>query len=276
MAMDSCDICEATIDIGEKKVRSSRLETFVLGILAGAFIGLGAVFYTITTTNPGLGFGPTRLLGGFVFSLGLILVVIAGAELFTGNNLISVAAFTGRVSTGEVVKNWAWVYPANFIGALLVAGLIYGSGVWEFAGGEVGAKMIGIAAGKTSLAPLALFTRAILCNFLVCLAVWMAAGANSISGKVMAMVFPIAGFVAMGFEHSIANMYFIPMGIFLQGNAEIVSLLGSSFPTLSWTGFFYNLGWVTFGNIIGGCLFVGVPYYVCHMVCEGSIELPTE
>lgn len=118
--------------------------------------------------------------------------------------------------------------------------------------------------------PVEAFTRAILCNFLVCLAVWMAAGANSISGKVMAIIFPITGFVAMGFEHSIANMYFIPMGIFLKGNAEIQAFIGSSMPQLSWIGFLYNIEWVTFGNIIGGCLFVGVPYYVCHMVCSDS------
>lgn len=276
MAMDSCDICEATVDVGERKVRSSKLETFVLGILAGAFIGLGALFYTITTTNSGLGFGPARLLGGAVFSLGLILVVIAGAELFTGNNLISVAAYTGRITAGEVLQNWLWVYPANFVGAMVVVGLIYGTGVWEFADYGVGAKMVSIAAGKTSLGAVALFTRAILCNFLVCLAVWMAAGANSISGKVMAMIFPVAGFVAMGFEHSIANMYFIPMGLILQGKAEIAALIGSGFPSLSWVGFLYNLVWVTFGNIIGGCLFVGVPYYVCHIVCEGSVNLPED
>lgn len=268
MALNSCDICKATVEMGEKKAKTTILETFVLGILAGAFIGLGAVFYTISTTNTGMGFGPMKVLGGLVFSLGLVLVVIAGAELFTGNNLISVAAFTGRISSSQVAKNWFWVYIANFVGSMLVVGLIYGSGIWEFVGSEVGAHMVTIAAGKTALTPLEAFTRAILCNFLVCLAVWMAAGANSISGKIMAIIFPITGFVAMGFEHSIANMYFIPMGIFLKSSVEIKAAIGSSVaPELSWLGFFYNLGWVTFGNIIGGCLFVGVPYYVCHMVC---------
>ncbi|MBS3813349.1 formate/nitrite transporter family protein [Candidatus Bipolaricaulota bacterium] len=267
MALNSCDICQATVDVGEKKAKTSIPEMFVLGILAGAFIGIGAVFYTITTTNTELGFGVTKLLGGGVFSLGLILVVIAGAELFTGNNLISVAAFTGRISAGEVAKNWFWVYLANFVGSILVVALIYGTGIWHFVGNEVGVHMVNIAAGKTALAPVEALTRGILCNFLVCLAVWMAAGANSISGKVMAIIFPITGFVAMGFEHSIANMYFIPMGIFLKGNAELQAIIGSSLPKLSWIGFLYNIGWVTFGNIIGGCLFVGVPYYVCHMVC---------
>ena len=268
MALSSCDICKATVEVGEQKANTTIPETFVLGILAGAFIALGAVFYTITTTNTGMGFGPTKVLGGFVFSLGLVLVVIAGAELFTGNNLISVAAFTGRISPHQVAKNWFWVYIANFVGSILVVGLIYGTGIWQFLGSQVGAHMVSIAAGKTLLSPVEAFTRAILCNFLVCLAVWMAAGADSISGKIIAIIFPITGFVAMGFEHSIANMYFIPMGLFLKGSAEIKAALGSSIPAeLSWLGFFYNLGWVTFGNIIGGCLFVGVPYYVCHMLC---------
>ncbi len=272
MALDSCDICQATVDIGEKKVNSSLIETIVLGILAGAFIGLGGVFYTVTTTETGLGFGITKLLGGGVFSLGLILVVIAGAELFTGNNLISVSAFTGRITARQVVKNWLWVYPANFIGAIIIAGLIYGSGIWEFAGSQVGANMVSIAAGKVSLGPVALFTRAILCNFLVCLAVWMAAGANSISGKVMAIIFPVAGFVAMGFEHSIANMYFIPIGIFLQGIGDIQAVMGE-FSRITWMNFLHNIGWVTFGNVIGGVLFVSIPYYVCHIVCADSLAI---
>ncbi len=271
--MDSCDICEATVKVGEQKANTTIPETFVLGILAGAFVALGGVFYTITTTNTGLGFGLTKLIGGGVFSLGLILVVVAGAELFTGNNLISVAAFTGTVSIKQVLRNWFWVYIANFVGAIVVVGLIFGSGIWQFVGGQVGVNMVGIAAGKVALGPVEAFTRAILCNFLVCLAVWMAAGANSISGKVMAIIFPVAAFVASGFEHSIANMYFVPMGIFLQGSAEIQSLLGSGFTDITWMGFLHNLGWVTFGNVVGGCLFVGVPYYVCHMVCADSVDL---
>lgn len=143
----------------------------VLGILAGAFIGMGGVFYTITTTNPGLGFGMTKLFGGLVFCIGLILVVIAGAELFTGNNLVPVAMLRGRISSRQVARNWFWVYLANFVGSILVAGLIYGTGMWQAAGYGVGAHMVKIAAGKTAMAPVEAFTQGILCNFLVCLAV---------------------------------------------------------------------------------------------------------
>ena len=259
MALTSKEIARATLEMGERKAQLGVAQTLVLGILAGMYIALGALFYTIVTTAPALGFGPTRLLGGLVFSLGLILVVIAGAELFTGNSLIIVATLAGRVSLGRLLRNWALVYLGNFIGSLLVAILVWGSGVWRFSGAGVGSHMVEIAAAKAALPAVEAFTRAIFCNLLVCLAVWMALGAESVAGKILAIVFPITAFVAMGFEHSVANMYFIPMGLCLKGQAEIQALAAEG---LTWAGFFHNLGWVTLGNIIGGGLLVGALYFL--------------
>lgn len=244
------------VEVGEAKAGLSVGRTLILGVLAGVYIALGALFYTVVTTAPGLGFGLTRLLGGFAFSLGLILVVIAGAELFTGNNLIVVAALAGRVSPGKLFRNWVLVYLANFIGSLLVALLVLGSGVWRMADTAVGLHMVEIAATKAGLPAVEAVTRGILCNLLVCLAVWMALGAETVAGKILAIVPPITAFVAMGFEHSVANMYFIPMGILLEGQ-EGLPVIG-----LSWAGFGWNLGWVTLGNLIGGCLLVGLPYFL--------------
>ena len=258
MALTSKEIAQATLEMGERKVQLGVAQTLVLGILAGMYIALGALFYTIVTTAPALGFGPTRLLGGLVFSLGLILVVIAGAELFTGNNLIIVATLAGRVSLGRLLRNWALVYLGNFIGSLLVVVLVWGSGVWRFSGAGVGSHMVEIAAAKATLPAVEAFTRAILCNALVCLAVWMALGAESVAGKILAIVFPITAFVAMGFEHSVANMYFIPMGLCLKGQAEVRTLAAEG---LTWAGFAHNLGWVTLGNLVGGLL-VGALYFL--------------
>lgn len=251
------------VEVGEAKAGLPVGQTLILGGLAGIYIALGALFYTVVTTVPGLGFGPTRLLGGLAFSLGLILVVIAGAELFTGNNLIIVAALAGRVSPRKVLRNWALVYLANFIGSVTVALLALGSGVWRMADTAVGLQMVEIARGKVELAAMESLCRAILCNLLVCLAVWMASGAESVAGKILAIVPPITAFVAMGFEHSVANMYFIPMGLLLQGQEGLPA------AGLSWAGFGRNLGWVTLGNLIGGCLLVGLPYFLAQARSPG-------
>jgi formate/nitrite transporter len=258
------------------KAKTSRdtLSMTLLGVLAGFFIGLGAVFYTLVTTDIGLGFGLTKLLGGLVFSLGLILVVVAGAELFTGNSLIVAPWLSTRVSGRALLRNWGIVYFANFAGALILVGVIVGGQFWTLDGFMVGANALVIAAGKTSLAFWPALFRGVLCNILVCLAVWMCLAGRSVTEKILAIVFPITGFVACGFEHSIANMFFIPMGIAVAGQAEVVQAAGvtaSQIANVNVLGLFQNLIPVTIGNVIGGAS-VGVIYWLIFLRKERGTE----
>ncbi|HXH04508.1 MAG TPA: formate/nitrite transporter family protein [Candidatus Competibacteraceae bacterium] len=238
---------------GVRKANLPLLPTVTLGLLAGAFISFGALFYTVVTTGNTLGFGPGRLLGGLAFSLGLILVIVAGAELFTGNNLIVMAWAEGKVSTRQLLRNWTLVYCANFAGAVATALVVWLSGVLELDGGRVGASALQIAQSKVALAPLPAFFRGILCNALVCLAVWMCFAAHGVTDKVLAIVFPIAGFVALGFEHSIANMYFIPLAMFAGA------------PGVDLAGLLSNLLPVTLGNIVGGGGGVALVYWIVYL-----------
>lgn len=241
--MEVAGVAKAALPLGK---------LFMLGLLAGAFIAFGAMWFTVTMTGSPLGFGPARLLGGTAFSLGLILVVIAGAELFTGNNLIVMAWADGRVTMAQLLRNWTVVYVANFIGALGAAGLVTLAGHFSLGDGAVGETAAKIAAGKVALPFAEAFFRGVLCNALVCLAVWLSMAANSASGKAIVIVFPIAAFVALGFEHSIANMYFIPVA--MMHGAEGVTL----------SGLFENLIPVTLGNIVGGGGFVALVYWVIY------------
>lgn len=223
----------------------------MLGILAGAFIGLGSLFYVIVASDPGLGFAASRVLGGLVFSLGLVLVVVAGAELFTGNNLLAMAWAQGAVSTKDVLYNWAVVGAANFIGAAGLAALVFLSGHAD----ELAGTYLKIAAAKSSLPFWSAFFRGVLCNVLVCMAVWMTLAGRSVVDKVVAIVFPISAFVAAGFEHSIANMYFFPVAAILQAAAgEPVQI------AWLWT----NLVPVIAGNVVGGSVLVALVYYVIY------------
>lgn len=237
---------------GVTKARLPILQTAVLGILAGAFIAFGAVFYTLTITGSDLGFGPTRFLGGVAFSLGLILVVVGGAELFTGNNLIVMAWADRKISLGQLLRNWAIVYVANFVGALGIAVLVVLSDVFGLGDGTVGETAARIATGKLSLGAIEAFTRGILCNMLVCLAIWLCFAARTVIGKMFAIIFPIAAFVGLGFEHSVANMFVIPV-------AMMAGLI-------DWqvAGFLYNLAVVTAGNVIGGSGFVALTYWIIY------------
>jgi formate/nitrite transporter len=237
------------------KTSRDTLSTALLGLLAGFFIGLGAVFYTLVTTDLGLGFGLGKLLGGLAFSLGLILVVVAGAELFTGNSLIVTPWLSTRVSGSALLRNWGIVYFANFAGSLILLALIFHSQFWALNSYGVGAQALMIASGKTSLAFVPALFRGILCNILVCLAVWLCLAARSVTAKIAAIIFPITAFVACGFEHSIANMFFIPMGIAMAGQAQVVQAAGVSaaqIASVTPLGFVQNLIPVTIGNIIGG------------------------
>ena len=234
------------------KARMPLFTVSMLGMLAGAFIGLGALMFTLIASDAGLGFAATRLLGGLAFSLGLILVTVAGAELFTGNNMLAMAWADGCVSTREVLRNWVIVCATNFIGAVGLALMVWLSGHASLNGGAVGQTAIKIAMAKAALPVGEAFFRGVLCNVLVCMAVWMALAGRSVTDKTIAIIFPITAFVAAGFEHSIANMYFFPLAM----------LLGAP---LGWTDFARNIVPVIAGNIVGGSVLVALVYYAIYM-----------
>jgi formate/nitrite transporter len=238
---------------GVSKAALSIQKTLILALLAGAFIAFGGMFFTVAITDTGMGFGPTRLLGGAAFSLGLILVVVAGAELFTGNNLIVMAWASRRITTARLLRNWLLVYIGNLVGALAMALMVYWSGVLEIGDGAVAAKARDIAGAKIQLPFVEAFLRGVLCNTLVCLAVWLCVAAHSVVSKILAILFPITAFVALGFEHSVANMYLIPVG-YLAG-AEGVSV----------TTFIANIVPVTLGNVVGGSVLVAFVYWVAYL-----------
>jgi formate transporter len=251
-AYSPAEIATRVETAGVRKAKLALVPTLVLAILAGAFIAFGALLFTIVTTDSGLGFGPERLLGGLAFSLGLILVLIGGAELFTGNSLVVFAWADRKISFPSLMRNWGLVYLGNFVGASATAAIIYWSGIYKLADGEVAATAIGIAENKVSLSPIEAFIRGVLCNVMVCLAVWLCFSARTVSGKVFAIVFPVTGFVAMGFEHSIANMFFVPTGW----------LLGSQVVEIG--NYASNLLFVTIGNIFGGGVLVALVYWLVY------------
>jgi formate transporter FocA len=257
-------------DIGVRKAELPALKMFLLAILAGAFIALGAIFCTTTLAGSAvLPYGLARLLGGLTFCLGLILVVVSGAELFTGNNLIVMAWASGRVSTAALLRNWGIVYMGNFIGSLATAALMFLTRQYASGAGSVGEMALKIASSKVNLGFVQAIALGILCNSLVCLAVWMTYSSRTTTGKIMAIIFPIAAFVAAGFEHSVANMYFIPYGLFIQQfDPTFVASLGDkvNLVGLSWGSFLLNnLLPVTIGNIIGGAGLVGIVYWIIYL-----------
>jgi formate transporter len=245
--------------------------TLALSVLAGAFIGLGAIFSTVVTTDSSLPFGLTRILGGITFSLGLILVVVGGAELFTGNSLMIMAWASKNIKGASLVRNWMLVYIGNMAGALLMAFLVFVSGHYMMGNGATGRHILEIASSKCELSFSQALALGILCNTLVCLAIWMSFSTRSIQGKVLAIVFPITAFVAAGFEHSVANMYFIPVGLLVKGMAgHDFWILAGTYPmqyeSLSWRNFMVsNLLPVSIGNIIGGSVFIGLLYWYIYL-----------
>ncbi|MCB9894280.1 MAG: formate/nitrite transporter family protein [Planctomycetes bacterium] len=256
--------------VGVKKAALGAPSMFALAVLAGAFIAIGALFATTVTAGAGLPFGVSRLLGGVVFSLGLILVIIAGAELFTGNNLIVMAWAAKQVSTKRLLRNWGVVYVGNFVGSIATAALVFLSGQYGLGGGAVGAKALAIADAKCQLEFLPALFLGVLCNALVCLAVWLSFSARSVTDKVMVIVPPIAAFVAAGFEHSVANMYFISLGLLIKQFApdtfwSAANTSPEAFGGLTWAGFGRNLLPVTLGNILGGSVLVGIVYWFIYL-----------
>ncbi len=255
-------IAERVDSLGVAKTRLSLLSMAMLGVLAGAFIGLGALYYTLVISDASLSFAVSRVLGGVCFSLGLLLVVVAGAELFTGNNLLAMAWADGKVSSTEVLRNWVVVCLANFVGAAGLALLVYLSGHAGLNGGAVGQTYLKIAAAKSVMPLGELFFRGVLCNVLVCMAVWMVLAGRTVVDKFAAIVLPISAFVAAGFEHSIANMYFFPLALLLK-DSGIALPAGADAITL-WA-MFRNLGPVILGNIAGGSVLVALVYYVIYI-----------
>lgn len=224
-----------------------------LGVLAGAFIAFGAMFFTLVASDPTLGFAAKRVLGGVVFSLGLVLVVVGGAELFTGNILIAMGWADGKISPYRVLRNWLIVWPANLLGASATALLVYASGILDSSSADVAHTVAVIAASKANLGWFEAVVRGVLCNVLVCLAVWLSMAAREVAGKVLVIVFPICAFVALGFEHSVANMYFLP----------VAWLIGAEGVTP--TGIAHNLLFVTLGNSIGGGVLVALVYWLIYL-----------
>lgn len=258
--------------LGAAKARLDTLSLLTLAVLAGAFIAFGALFSTVTVAGAAntWPYGVTRLLGGFVFSLGLILVVVGGAELFTGNNLM-VMAWAGRmISAGALLRAWALVYVGNLVGAVGTAILAFLSGHYTFGGGIVGKTALTLATAKSGLPFFEALLLGVLCNVLVCLAVWLSYSARSVTDKVLAVVPPITAFVAAGFEHSIANMYFLPIGLMIKSWApetfwQSVAATPADFATLSFAGTVANLIPVTIGNVLGGGVLVGGVYWFVYL-----------
>lgn len=267
------EMAERAEDAGVKKANLDFWSMFALAVLAGSFIGLGADLCTLVTTDTGLGFGLNKLLGGLVFSLGLILVIVAGAELFTGNNLIVMAWVGGKLSLGQLMRNWVIVYLGNLTGSLATTMLVYLTRQWTFANYHVGATALNIANSKVNLSFAEGLTRGMLCNALVCLAVWLCLSGRSVTDKILAILFPITAFVASGFEHSIANMYFIPMGLLLKDEPEVLMAAGkvaSDLVNLNLQGFLENLFPVTIGNIFGGGFMVAAVYWFIYRRPQGK------
>jgi formate/nitrite transporter len=268
MPADMALACEAA---GASKAGRDTIALVVLGVLAGAFIALGAVFMTVVLAGSGdLSWGVARLLAGLVFSLGMILVIVGGAELFTGDTLMIVACASRRITILELLRAWLLVYVGNVVGALGTAALVFLSGQYAFGGGAVGETALVIAATKSSLPTVPLFFLAVLCNVLVCLAVWMSFGARSVTDKVVAIVPPISAFVAAGFEHSIANLYLLPYALAVKAWAgpEFWTAIGqssASYPTITPSAAFHNILVATIGNLVGGSLMVGVVYWFVYL-----------
>ncbi|KKO19401.1 MAG: formate/nitrite transporter family protein [Candidatus Brocadia sp.] len=254
------------------KAKLSPSQTFMLSILAGSYLALGAQFATLVISDSTLHLGLTSLIEGIVYSLGFILAIIGGAEVFTGNCLIIMGYVSKRITTRELLSNWIISYTGNFIGCLLMVCWMYKSQQWEFFNHMVGAKALLIAHKKVNLSFMNAFARGVLCNALICLAVWLCFSGRSVADKVISIIFPIGGFVASGFEQCVSNMYYIPTGIVLRKNEAIIAasekMTGKPLDLshLTWKGFLINnLIPVTLGNIVGGVVLIGIIFWFVYL-----------
>lgn len=258
VSLAPAEIESAVEEAARVKAAMPAARTFALAMFAGAFIAFGGLFFMVFTSDPSLSWGAQRLVGGVCFCLGLVLVLCCGAELFTGNSLMVCALASGKIGAGRLLRAWALVWIGNFAGSLLAVALVYLSGIYKLNGGAVANTMVGAAAGKVSLSVMEMFFRGVLCNVFVCLAMWIGFGAKTVTDKVVGILLPISGFVACGFEHSVANMFFLPMGALMRAVGYGAGAAGSG--ALSLSGIALNLAVVTLGNIVGGALLVGLGY----------------
>ncbi len=242
--------------VGQAKANLAPAKAFALACLAGLYIGLGATFMLVVKSDSTLGFGLSSLLGGVSFALGLFLVLVAGAELFTGNSLMVIGMLSKKYQLKRLLSRWAIVYAGNLVGSLLLAVLLHLAAFRTLGGGAVGETIVSVATAKAGLAPSVVFFRGILCNILVCLAVWMGFAGTSVTDKFMAAVVPVAGFVACGYEHCVANMFFIPLGMLTQGAIGLDSI--------TMAGMVSNIVFATLGNIVGGAIIVAATYWYVY------------
>ncbi len=275
-ALPPLEVARKAENVGVTKAGMGTFDVFLLSVLAGSFIALGAIFATtVTAGGAELPYGIVRLLAGLVFTLGLILVVVAGAELFTGNNLIVMAWASRKVATAQLLANWGIVFAGNFVGALATAVLLFLSEQYTFGAGAVGESILAIGVAKTSLGFGQAIALGMLCNALVCLAVWLTYGARTTTDKILAIVAPIAAFVAAGFEHSVANMYFISIALLVKSDDAFVATLDPQ-PDLSGltvqSFLLDNLLPVTIGNVLGGAVMVGAVYWLVYLRPQRAAE----
>ena len=264
------EIAEKMEKVGVQKVNLNSFSAFILAITAGAFIALGGIYFTFATSQIIVTRPFTQIIGGMVFSMGLILVVIAGAELFTGNHLAIMSLVSRKITASKLLRNWILVYAGNFLGSVATAAILYMSKAWTNNGYQFGIRAMMIASHKVSLGFVEAFFLGILCNSLVCLALWLAASGKKVSDKVLAIIFPISAFVAIGFEHSVANMYFLTFSLMIKDDPMLLSAMKTAGITvdmsnIDYIGVLNNLVPVTLGNIVGGCLFVGLVYWLAYL-----------
>ena len=264
------EIAEKMEKVGVQKVNLNSFSAFILAITAGAFIALGGIYFTFATSQIIVTRPFTQIIGGMVFSMGLILVVIAGAELFTGNHLAIMSLVSRKITASKLLRNWILVYAGNFLGSVATAAILYMSKAWTNNGYQFGIRAMMIASHKVSLGFVEAFFLGILCNGLVCLALWLAASGKKVSDKVLAIIFPISAFVAIGFEHSVANMYFLTFSLMIKDDPMLLSAMKTAGITvdtsnIDYIGVLNNLVPVTLGNIVGGCLFVGLVYWLAYL-----------
>jgi len=267
-AYSPAEIKEAVEKVGVKKANLPFLASLMLAVIAGGGIGLGALYYTVVVSDAGLSFAAARVMGGVVFSLGLVIVLVGGAELFTGNNLIVMAWASGNVSAKEMLRNWVVVYFGNLIGALGLVILVFLSHHLDMNGGRVGLSILNTAVAKIQPDAVTLFFKGVLCNLLVCLAVWLAYAGRTVTDKIVAAILPVSAFIAAGFEHCVANMYFLPLAWLMTRTGNVPADFDASVITM--TGIIHNLVPVTLGNIVGGAGLVGAMYWTIYRTAFGK------
>jgi formate/nitrite transporter len=267
-AYSPAEIKEAVEKVGVKKTNLPFLASLMLAVIAGGGIGLGALYYTVVVSDAALSFAAARVMGGVVFSLGLIIVLVGGAELFTGNNLIVMAWASGNVSAKEMLRNWVVVYFGNLIGALGLVILVFFSHHLDMNGGRVGLSILNTAVAKIQPDAVTLFFKGVLCNLLVCLAVWLAYAGRTVTDKIVAAILPVSAFIAAGFEHCVANMYFLPLAWLMTRTGNVPADFDASVITM--TGIIHNLVPVTLGNIVGGAGLVGAMYWTIYRAAFGK------